>query len=196
MNDMLKTIFGEVIDPSVVFDGFKRLENTLFNTDGILRPRYGFIDKGDKYDVTVKCDEVHDKLHVKTDKDKRLLQVSVYEDFDKTNAISSCTYYGKFVMTVPNDCDMDTIEQKFNKEDKTVTISFKKTTADTTCTCDDKKCKCKNDADDNVINYRDLYNNLYDKYNTDINKLKTENATLRKENEALKSKINDIKKLF
>lgn len=196
MNDMLKTIFGEVIDSSVVFDGFKKLENTFFNTDGVLRPRYGFTDKGDKYDVTVKCDEERDKLHVKTDKDKRLLQVSVYEDFDKTNAISSCTYYGKFVMTVPNDCDMDSIEQKFNKEDKTVTISFKKITAETTCKCDGKECKCKNGTNDNTINYRDLYNDLCTKYTSDVAKFKTENANLRKENETLKSKINDIKKLF
>lgn len=196
MDNMLKTIFGDVVDTDIVFDGFKRLENTLFNTDGLFRPRYGFTDKGDKYDVTVKCDEERDKLHVKTDKDKRLLQVSVYEDFDKTNAISSYTYYGKFVMTVPNDCDMDSIEQKFNKEDKTVIISFKKITAETTCKCDGKECKCKNDTNDNTINYRDMYNNLYEKYDKNINKLKSENAALRKENETLKSKINDIKKLF
>ena len=190
---MLDTIFGG-IDVDGVFDKFKNLENTLFVNNDWLKPHYRLSDNGETYSVTVKYDDNRDRISVRTDKDKHLLQVTVYEDWDKINAISACSYYGSFTMTAPEDCDLEHVEKTINKEEGTITVIFKKIVKPIENKSEENEQTAI--AQSNEIDYKAAYEKLHEKYSKEVSELKEKNMSLRSENEDLQKKFNDIKKLF
>lgn len=173
---------------SDVFDNFNEKITTYFPDNSWLKPHYELKDNGDNYEVTVKYDDARDTVYVNSDKDKHLLSISVYEDWEKTNAISSCVYYGRFAMTVPDDCDLDSIEKSIDKYKNEMKISFKKLAKK------EEKAVAENIGKEK--NYKALYDQLLEKYNTKVQELENKSMNLRKENEELAKKLESIKNLF
>lgn len=204
------SIFG-IIDIFDDFDDiFKETDNlitTFYPNYDFMKPIYALKDIGDKYEVKVEYNDSRDELYVRTNKDRNKLYISVYEDWNKTNAYSSCRYYGRFSMTVPEDCDLDSIEKTVDKENKQMIITFNKVKK-----VEDKKeekplkiLDKSNDVpnveeektvDGNGVDYRALYDDLLEKYNKEVGDLKYKLDKYIDERDELKKKLDDIKKLF
>lgn len=171
-----------------VFENFDEKITTYFPDYSWMKPHYELKENNGRYEVTVKYDDVRDTVNVEVDNEKHFLSISVYEDWKKTNGISSCNYYGRFAMTVPEDCDLDSMEKTINKGKNEMVISFKKT---------EKKEETDNTVvKDSNFNYKELYDKLFNKYNDKVKELENKNMNLRKENEELAKKLNNIKNIF
>ena len=175
MNNMLLDSVGPWwgIFPSDSFDDpFKEIENGLntFHYDDFLKPSYSVKDTGDTYTIIVDYNDKRDIFHASVDDKHRTIKFSIYGDFDKGNGIWSCNYYGQYTLTLPENCNIETMEQKVDKENKKMIITFKK--------------KEKGTADETATNEELIA--TYDK-------LAQEYETLKKENEILKKKLNEIK---
>lgn len=175
------------------FNKINEIVNTFHCDDYLnwLKPNYSLKDNGNVYQVEVNYDEKRDKIYVNTDKQKRIFGVSVHEDWDKTNGISSCRYYGSFTMSVPDDCDLDSIEKVYDKENKQMVITFSKVAKAVEDKTEDAKVN-----DSKEIDYKSAYEKLHEKYNREISELNNKTIGLRKENEELTKKLDDIKKMF
>lgn len=170
-----------------VFENFDEKITTYFPDYSWMKPHYELKENNGKYEVTVKYDDIRDTVNVEVDNEKHFLSISVYEDWKKTNGISSCNYYGRFAMTVPEDCNLDSMEKTVDKEKKEMVISFKKV---------EKKKETDKIVDGNKIDYKEMYDKLLKRYNNKVQEFEDKNMNLRKENEELTKKLNNIKNLF
>ena len=125
---------------------------------------YELKDEGDHYELILDYNENTDTLNVDVDKKKNIITVSVYMDWKKTNVCAARRYYGSYTMTLPTDCDANSMEQKING--KKAIITFKKVKA----------------------------NNKYNELLISYNELAAELETTKKENERLKKIIENVKK--
>jgi hypothetical protein len=175
---------------SDVFENFDEKITTYFTDYSWLKPHYELKENDGKYEITVKYDDVRDTVNVETDNEKHFLSINVYEDWKKTNGISSCNYYGRFAMTVPEDCDLDSVKKTIDKEKKEMVLSFRKVEKKG----ETDKMAVKNNQ--NNLNYKELYDKLLDKYNNKVQEFENKNMNLRKENEELAKKLNNIKNIF
>jgi HSP20 family molecular chaperone IbpA len=191
----LSTVFGNVTDLFNDFmDDFDFTPTTFFNDYSWMKPSYKMEDKGDKYAVSVEYDENHDEVSVDVNTDKREITITVSS---KPSLFQSCTYYGKYTMTVPKDCNLEAGWSKdIDKENDKMIISFEKSKQ----SADEKLEKiCKNEGAESDTDYKKLYNKLLaltEKYDEKIKGLEENNDRLRKDNEDLAKKLSSIKSLF
>ena len=188
MENSLSKMFGSNFASFMndVFENFDEKITTYFPDYSWLKPHYELKENNGKYEVTVKYDDVRDTVNVETDNEKHFLSISVYEDWKKTNGISSCNYYGRFAMTVPDDCDLDSMEKTVDKEKKEMVISFNKV--------HNEKAEKKNVGKE--LDYKTMYEKLLQQHTSKISELENKTISLRKENEALAKKLENIKNLF
>lgn len=199
LSDLMKEVFNDFdIDKAV--SNVKEKITSFIPDYGWLKPNYDLVDRGDDYCITVDYDETRDKVYVKTDNNKHLLSVGVYDDFDKSDSFTSCTYYGKYTMTVPEDCDLESMVKSVDKENKKMEISFKKIKKNEEETTDktvfDSEETYKEKYEKLLNKYAKKITELDNKYNNAVSELEEKTNSLRKENEELKKKLNNIKKLF
>ena len=192
----LSTVFGNVTDLFNDFmDDFDFTPTAFFSDYSWLKPSYKMEDRGDKYAVSVEYDEKHDEVSVDVNTDKREITITVSS---KPSIWQSCTYYGKYTMTVPKDCNLEASWSKdIDKENKKMVISFDKIKQTET----EKLEKiCKNDVETtDKTDYKKLYDKLLaltEKYDEKIKGLEEKNDILRKDNEDLAKKLSSIKNLF
>ncbi len=191
----LSTVFGNVTDLFNDFmDDFDFTPTTFFNDYSWMKPSYKMEDKGDKYAVSVEYDENHDEVSVDVNTDKREITITVSS---KPSLFQSCTYYGKYTMTVPKDCNLEAGWSKdIDKENEKMVISFDKVKQ----TAPEKLEKiCKNEGAESDTDYKKLYDKLLvltEKYDEKIKSLEEKNDRLRKDNEDLAKKLSSIKNLF
>jgi HSP20 family molecular chaperone IbpA len=191
----LSTVFGNVTDLFNDFmDDFDFTPKTFFTDYSWLKPSYKMEDKGDKYAVSVEYNENHDEVSVDVNTDKREVTITVSS---KPSLWQSCTYYGKYTMTVPKDCNLEAGWTKdIDKENDKMIISFEKSKQPA---AEKLENICKNEGAESDTDYKKLYNKLLaltEKYDEKIKGLEENNDRLRKDNEDLAKKLSSIKSLF
>ena len=200
--DLVPNYFG---DFDYLTDFTKGLDSIFSFYEPCLRyafNHYSLEDKGDRYEVSVDYDDDTDSISVNKDTDARRVIIKVSEDHDKTKGFSSCVYHNTFIMSVPDDCDIDDMTKTFNKDENKMVISFGK---NKDCVKEESKSDCKSNKCDRKkqvteddkkegetkINYKSLYNDLLEKYEREITKKKKEYYLKEKEYNKL---FDDYKK--
>jgi hypothetical protein len=191
----LSTVFGNATDLFNDFiDDFYFTPKAFFNDYSWLKPSYKMEDKGDKYAVSVEYDENHDKVMVDVNTDEREITITVSS---KPSLWQSCTYYGKYTMTVPKDCNLEAGWSKdIDKENKKMVIYFEKSKQ---TEAEKSEKMYKHECVESDTDYKKLYNKLLtltEKYDEKIKGLEENNNRLRKDNEDLEKKLSSIKSLF
>lgn len=177
-------------------NNFDKVFSNLFDVKCWRDPVYNLEDKGDRYELVVDYDDKRDEAYVDINKEERKLIVTVREDWQKTNATSACGYYGKYTMTVPEDCDILAWKKGVNEKEKKMIITFPKIEKN-----DADKCDKRDDED--KMNYEEAYDKLkilYQNVKLELIEANAKNKELeelvkiyKKENEELKEKLTNIK---
>jgi len=172
--------------------------------DDWLDPHYELKDMGDKYQVEVHYDDDKDYVHIRANKKKHTIHISIlniFGDFDKMRA---------YTFTAPEDCILDKYEKTIDEENKMMVITFEKAKAVENKKDEPKVLDVEKQKNDNVIDYKALYNDLLEKYHKAITEYDKQidaftNTLLKRNNEVekykrenleLKKKLEGIKKMF
>ena len=192
---------SDFLDEILTDDVFNN--SSFLSTLNLKHTDYVFTDKGDHYELSIDFEDDFDKVTVKGDKEKNRITVTVSGDYSKSNATWTKSYYGQYIVDVPEDC---IIEEPFNSERKEGKMIFtfdkkkdyeqkEKESDSSTSEKTETACKCSKE--------NDKYKLLYDKqveetqrYIDEIDELKKEVRECISQNKELKAKLENIKKLI
>ena len=203
LSDLFTDVFG---DGSVDIELGKIDESpitTYIADNSWMTPKYDLKDTGDGYEIKVDYDENRDRVYCNVNKGNNTISLSIYQDWDKSAGACACTYYGKYTMTAPEDCDLEAgWEKEVDEKNNKLTIKFKKKAEKGSDEAKDNKCEASADISASV-DYKSLYNDLVDKYHKEVSELnekveryELENKEATRKCEEIEKKLNDIKKMF
>lgn len=165
-----------------LFD-FDDLRKSFFRMNDFFKVPYYLKEKGDKYEVSVEYDENRDSIDITVNKDSRNLRVRVQEDWEKTDSVSYNVRYGSFYISVPDDCDIDSMKKVYDKENKVMTITFDRTIEETWC---GENSEC-------MESYKYAYENLKQEHEEEVKRLKTRIRDLEKTDAIFRKMIDNVK---